>query len=87
MPDIAPLTNSNSMYIIYTDGVIRNMAWVFGGKHFGQFTYEHWFDDEYTEVKTQNAAQEKIINNDFEKDEVTPDPDDNTVPHKPRQPL
>jgi hypothetical protein len=23
------------------------MAWVFGGKHFGQYTYEHWFDGEY----------------------------------------
>ena len=23
------------------------MAWVFGGKKFGQYTYEHWFDDEY----------------------------------------
>ena len=22
------------------------MAIVFGGKHFGQYTYEHWFDDE-----------------------------------------
>ncbi len=20
---------------------------VLGGKHFGQYTYEHWFDDEY----------------------------------------
>ena len=32
------------------------MAWVFGGKHFGQYTYEHWFDDEYTESK-KPAAQ------------------------------
>ena len=23
------------------------MAFVIGGKHFGQYTYEHWFDDEY----------------------------------------
>ena len=22
------------------------MAWVFGGKKFGQYTYEHWFDEE-----------------------------------------
>jgi len=22
------------------------MAWVIGGKHFGQYTYEHWFDDD-----------------------------------------
>jgi hypothetical protein len=20
---------------------------VIGGKHFGQYTYEHWYDDEY----------------------------------------
>jgi len=25
------------------------MAWVIGGKHFGQYTYEHWFDD-YTKM-------------------------------------
>ena len=23
------------------------MAYVIGGKHFGQYTYEHWFDHEY----------------------------------------
>ena len=23
------------------------MAIVIGGKHFGQYTYEHWFDHEY----------------------------------------
>ena len=22
------------------------MAWVIGGKHFGQYTYDHWFDDD-----------------------------------------
>ncbi|MDR0878892.1 MAG: hypothetical protein LBN21_12630 [Treponema sp.] len=22
------------------------MAWVTGGKHFGAYTYEHWFDDD-----------------------------------------
>jgi predicted N-acetyltransferase YhbS len=24
---------------------------VIGGKHFGQYTYEHWFDDEYEKIK------------------------------------
>jgi len=23
------------------------MAMVIGGKHFGEYTYEHWFDHEY----------------------------------------
>jgi hypothetical protein len=22
------------------------MAWIFDGKHFGGYTYEHWFDDD-----------------------------------------
>ena len=26
------------------------MAFVVGGKHFGQYTYEHWFDDEYKDA-------------------------------------
>jgi len=39
------------------------MAWVFGGKKFGQYTYEHWFDDETNlEVKTQDAAQQEAVN-------------------------
>jgi len=25
---------------------------VIGGKHFGQYTYEHWFDDEYGNKNT-----------------------------------
>jgi hypothetical protein len=25
------------------------MAFVTGGKHFGQYTYEHWFDHEHEE--------------------------------------
>jgi hypothetical protein len=34
------------------------MAWVFGGKKFGQYTYEHWFDDiEVSEENTQNENQ------------------------------
>jgi hypothetical protein len=24
------------------------MAWIFDGKHFGGYTYEHWFDDDPT---------------------------------------
>ena len=27
------------------------MAFVTGGKHFGQYTYEHWYDDEYGNKK------------------------------------
>jgi hypothetical protein len=23
------------------------MAWILNGKHFGGYTYEHWFDDDY----------------------------------------
>ena len=30
------------------------MAWVIGGKHFGQYTYDHWFDDYYNELQIQN---------------------------------
>jgi hypothetical protein len=60
------------------------MAWVFGGKHFGQYTYEHWFDDEYKDVKTDDAEQNKTLNGEPEK---TIAPDDSTAPHKPpRQP-
>ena len=34
------------------------MAFVIGGKHFGQYTYEHWFDDEYEpgDEKEANAS-------------------------------
>jgi len=28
---------------------------VIGGKHFGQYTYEHWFDDEYENKNTINV--------------------------------
>jgi hypothetical protein len=24
------------------------MAWIFDGKHFGGYTYEHWFDEDTT---------------------------------------
>jgi hypothetical protein len=40
------------------------MAWIFNGKHFGAYTYEHWFDDdsvpgagEDQDAKTQAAAE------------------------------
>jgi hypothetical protein len=29
------------------------MAWLFGDNKFGQYTYEHWFDEEYDEYKTK----------------------------------
>jgi len=56
------------------------MAWVIGGKHFGQYTYEHWFDDEFKDVKTDDAGQNKIPSGEPEK---TTEPDDSTAPHKP----
>ena len=31
------------------------MAWLFGEKKFGQYTYEHWFDDEYKEYNGQKS--------------------------------
>jgi len=68
------------------------MAWVIGGKHFGQYTYEHWFDDEYGDenknVKTdeQNGTLNGEPKENFDS-ENTNDLDDSTVPHKPpRQP-
>jgi hypothetical protein len=30
------------------------MAFVTGGKHFGQYTYEHWFDGEYEKKESEN---------------------------------
>ena len=61
------------------------MAWVFGGKKFGQYTYEHWFDDD-DELNPKNAAQEEVECIDTEKsiqrfaEDSNPD---NTIPHKP----
>jgi len=37
------------------------MAWVFGGKHFGQYTYEHWFDDEYTHAQEGKIVKKETI--------------------------
>jgi hypothetical protein len=47
------------------------MAWLFGEKKFGQYTYEHWFDNE--QLKTEG---EPI------KAETTRDPC-NTIPDTP----
>jgi len=55
------------------------MAIVIGGKHFGEYTYEHWFDHEYEDTKTDNAEQCKTLNDEPEK---LNDPDDSTVLHK-----
>ena len=30
------------------------MAFVTGGKHFGQYTFEHWFDHEYSEYMSED---------------------------------
>ena len=63
------------------------MAWVFGGKKFGQYTYEHWFDDhEYDEIKTKNTECEEDENCDTEKSDRGFSEDSNTdniIPHKP----
>ena len=37
------------------------MAWVIGGKHFGQYTYEHWFDDEYIHAQEEKIVQKETI--------------------------
>jgi hypothetical protein len=60
------------------------MAWIFGGKHFGQYTYEHWFDDEYSDAKTNDAERSKTSNAEMKNDsEGSINPDDSTTPHKP----
>jgi hypothetical protein len=62
------------------------MAWVIGGKHFGQYTYEHWFDDDFEDVKTDDAEQNKTNNAEMKNDsEESINPDDSTTPHKPPQ--
>jgi hypothetical protein len=39
------------------------MAWIFDGKHFGGYTYEHWFDEdsapdtENPDAETQTPAE------------------------------
>ena len=34
------------------------MAWLTGEKKFGQYTYDHWYDDEHQEPPPQNAKDE-----------------------------
>jgi len=36
------------------------MAWVFGGKKFGQYTYEHWYDNE--EAKELKEHEQSLQN-------------------------
>ena len=33
------------------------MAFLTGGKHFGQYTYEHWFDHEYGKDNDTTTAE------------------------------
>ncbi|MDR2632349.1 MAG: hypothetical protein LBC51_01825 [Treponema sp.] len=35
------------------------MAWVSGGKHFGQYIYEHWFDEAYAHAMEIVLRQEE----------------------------
>jgi len=45
------------------------MAWVIGGKKFGQYTYEHWFDDEYKVSDAKDICeQDESEQNNSEKD-------------------
>jgi hypothetical protein len=46
------------------------MAWVIGGNHFGEYTYQHWFDDEnensdpmIDDNKDTAQSHEKIMGN------------------------
>jgi len=34
------------------------MAWLTGEKKFGQYTYDHWYDDERIDVNPQDAKAE-----------------------------
>jgi len=43
------------------------MAIVIGGKHFGEYTYEHWFDHEYGD-ETDNVEQNGNLKKDAETD-------------------
>jgi len=35
------------------------MAWIFDGKHFGQYTYEHWYDHEYSALNFEGDFMHK----------------------------
>jgi uncharacterized damage-inducible protein DinB len=37
------------------------MAWITGGKHFGQYTFDHWFDGEYGETEGRRIMRKDII--------------------------
>jgi len=34
------------------------MAWLTGEKKFGQYTYDHWYDEEHQEPPPKNAKDE-----------------------------
>jgi hypothetical protein len=48
------------------------LAWLFGEKKFGQYTYEHWFDEEI-EIKTEAARQKETEALKTEKPQETKD--------------
>jgi len=54
-------------------------------KKIGRYTYEHWFDDDYKDAETQNAARYDTGNADSLKTEKANDSDDSTTLHKPRR--
>jgi hypothetical protein len=63
------------------------MAWVMGGKHFGQYTYEHWFDDEYDELKATTAQTAGAASVQDSENESSSSDSNNTAPGTPqRQP-
>ena len=37
----------------------KTMAFVTGGKHFGQYTFEHWYDQEYEEKAAEKKDENK----------------------------
>jgi len=46
------------------------LAWLFGEKKFGQYTYEHWFDDEI-DVKPESSVQKETEIGKTEKPQTT----------------
>ena len=57
------------------------MAWVIGGKKFGQYTFDHWFDEEFPDDENQAAKPEETL----KKSGDFIDPIDSTTPCKPPQ--
>jgi predicted N-acetyltransferase YhbS len=43
----------------------KGKGMVIGGKHFGQYTYEHWFDDEYGNKNSINVILKLEEENDY----------------------